>query len=66
MLSIDRSLTPCADSSASRTPFAVVQVLKEELAKVCEGAEVVEKVGQIEIVGDYRKPVREYLLGLGF
>ena len=42
------------------------QALIAELSKVCKGAVIEEKVGQIDIVGDYRQPVREYLLGLGF
>ncbi len=49
-----------------RHAVGMAQVLREELTKVCEGAEVIEKVAQIEIVGNYRKPVRDYLLGLGF
>lgn len=54
------SLSPCS------WLHAFVQTLKTELKKVCSGAEVTERPGHVEVAGEYRGPIKLWLLGLGF
>lgn len=43
-----------------------ITTLENELQKVCDGAPVVRKMGRLEVKGDHRTTVREWLAGLGF
>ncbi len=68
-----RRLCVCVRASVRAYGWVVVdvcvralQALKEEVSKVCGGAEVFEKPGHIEVVGDFKEPLRAYLAGLGF
>eukprot|EP00299_Pterocystis_sp_00344_P008237 c3041_g1_i1.p1 GENE.c3041_g1_i1~~c3041_g1_i1.p1 ORF type:complete len:161 (+),score=33.62 c3041_g1_i1:30-512(+) len=49
-----------------RKIFGDAQALKNDLSLVCGGARVIERPGRLEIVGDYRKPIRLWLKRLGF
>jgi large subunit ribosomal protein L49 len=43
-----------------------VDALKEELEKVCEGAEIDIRLGKVVITGNYHGRVKMYFSGLGF
>ncbi|KAI9917118.1 hypothetical protein PsorP6_012700 [Peronosclerospora sorghi] len=42
------------------------QELRDELSKVCGGKQVSVRPGRLEVVGDYVKEIRTWLVGLGF
>lgn len=44
----------------------VHQVLARELKKVCGHTDVEVRQGRVEVKGNYRREVKEYLAGLGF
>ena len=43
-----------------------IEILKEELDKVVEDAEVTVRPGKLVVRGNYNKRIKKWLLGLGF
>ena len=43
-----------------------VGLLKEEMAKVCDGRDIIVRAGSLHVDGNYHRRLKTWLAGLGF